>query len=73
MQFFTLHLYYSETYQALFTCKYARPLPPVKDFFYFTLKSMKVKKNELLRYSNPIRAINDTSFIQSGIYKALDV
>lgn len=34
MQFFTLHLYYSETYQALFTCKYARPLPPVKDFLF---------------------------------------
>lgn len=34
---------------------------------------MKVIKNELLRYSNPIRAITDVSFVQSGIYKALDV
>lgn len=31
------------------------------------------KKNELLRYSNPIKAITDVSFVQSGIYKALDV
>lgn len=40
--------------------------------FYFTLKSIKVIKNELLRYSNPTRAINDTLLILN-VYKALDV
>lgn len=32
LQFSTLHLYNTETYQSIF--KYASPFPPVKDFLF---------------------------------------
>lgn len=69
LQFSTLHLYNTETYLSIF--KYASPFPPVKDFL-FHVEVDKVIKNELLRYSNPTSAINDTPLILN-VYKALDV